>query len=203
MKTRDKILATALRLFNEHGVPNVTLRKIAGELFISQGNLNYHFKHREDIIESLYYQLYELFEVERKKTTSHVIDLPFLLESTKTGMENLFKYRFFMIDFNQNMRENPKLHAHFKQLEEIRRQTYEQAFNGAIKSGLMRAPAFEGEYQGLNDRIRVFSDFWIASVELYGEPIDGAVEKYHNLLVEMFFPYFTKEAQREFLLKRL
>ena len=67
MKTRDKILQTALNLFNQHGVPNVTLRRIAAEMFISQGNLNYHFKHREDIIEALYFQLLETFETEKVK----------------------------------------------------------------------------------------------------------------------------------------
>lgn len=203
MKTRDKILQTALNLFNKHGVPNVTLRRIAAEMFISQGNLNYHFKHREDIIEALFFQLMETFEAEKSRLTNEQMDFQFILNSTKKGMEALFNYRFLMIDFNQNMRENPKLHEHFKQLEEVRKQTYLFAFNLAIQAGIMRAPAFEKEYEGLNERIRVFSDFWIASAEVYNEPMEGAVDKYHNLLVEMFFPYFTKEAQREFLLKRL
>lgn len=203
MKTRDKILQTALNLFNQHGVPNVTLRRIAAELFISQGNLNYHFKHREDIIEALFFQLMETFEAEKSKLDTEKMDFQFVLDSTRNGMEALFKYRFLMIDFNQVMRENPKIHQHFKELEEIRKTTYLYSFDLAIKAGIMRAPAFEGEYVGLNERIRVFSDFWIASAEIYNEPAESTVDKYHNLLVEMFFPYFTKEAQREFLLKRL
>ncbi len=203
MKTRDKILTTALNLFNEFGVPNVTLRRIAAEMKISQGNLNYYFKHREDIIEALYFQLLETFEQEKSRLSTEKIDFHFVLDSTRAGMEALFRYRFLMIDFNQNMRENPKLHEHFKQLEEIRKQTYLHAFNLAIEAGIMRAPAFKGEYEGLNERIRVYSDFWIASAEIYNEPKESTVDKYHQLLVEMFFPYFTKEAQREFLLKRL
>lgn len=203
MKTRDKILQTALNLFNQFGVPNVTLRRIAAEMFISQGNLNYHFKHREDIIEALYFQLFETFETEKAKLDTEKMDFQFVLDSTKAGMEALFKYRFLMIDFNQNMRENPKLHEHFIQLEKVRKITYLHSFDLAIKAGIMRAPAFEGEYDGLNERIRVFSDFWIASAEVYHEPPEHTVDKYHNLLVEMFFPYFTREAQREFLLKRL
>lgn len=203
MKTKDKILQTALNLFNQHGVPNVTLRRIAAEMFISQGNLNYHFKHREDIIEALYFQLLEVFNEEKGKLDTEEINFQFVMDSTRAGMEALFKYRFLMIDFNQNMRENPKLHAHFIQLEEIRKQTYLHSFNLAIDAGVMRAPAFKGEYEGLNERIRVYSDYWIASATVYNEPEESTVDKYHNLLVEMFFPYFTKEAQREFLLKRL
>lgn len=203
MKTRDKILQTALNLFNKHGVPNVTLRRIAAEMFISQGNLNYHFKHREDIIEALYFQLLDAFNAEKEKLDTEEINFQFVMDSTRSGMEALFRYRFLMIDFNQNMRENPKIHEHFIQLEAVRKQTYLHSFNLAIDAGVMRAPAFKGEYEGLNERIRVFSDFWIASAAVYNEPEETTVDKYHNLLVEMFFPYFTKEAQREFLLKRL
>ena len=203
MKTRDKILHTARNLFNEFGVPNVTLRRIAAEMKISQGNLNYHFKHREDIIEALYYQLMEVFNEEKGRLGVEEINFEFVMDSTKKGMAALFEYRFLMIDFNQNMRENPKIHEQFMQLELVRKQTYLYSFSLAINAGVMRAPAYEGEYEGLNERIRVFSDFWIASAEIYKEPKETTVDKYHGLLVEMFFPYFTKEAQREFLLKRL
>lgn len=203
MKTRDKILHTALQLFNTYGVPNVSLRRIAAEINISQGNLNYYFKHREDIIEALYFQLLEVFNEEKSKLDTEKMDIQFVLNSTRSGMEALFKYRFLMIDFNQNMRENPKLHEHFKQLENIRKVTYLHSFHLAIDAGIMRAPAFKGEYEGLNERIRVYSDYWIASAAVYNEPEESTVDKYHGLLVEMFFPYFTKEAQREFLLKRL
>lgn len=203
MKTRDKILAIALELFNKYGVPNVTLRRIAAELKMSQGNLNYHFKLREDIIEALYNQLMEVFNTEKAKLDTEEMNFQFVLDSTRAGMEALFRYRFLMIDFNQNMRENPKLHEQFMQLEQIRKQTYLYSFNLAITAGIMRAPAFKTEYEGLNERIRVFSDYWIASAAVYNEPEETTVDKYHGLLVEMFFPYFTKDAQREFLLKRL
>lgn len=202
MKTRDKILQTARQLFNEYGVPNVTLRRIALELKMSQGNLNYHFKHREDIIEALYFELLETFNEEKSKLDTSKMDFQFIMDSIKAGMEALFKYRFLMIDFNQNMRENPQLHSHFKELEGIRKQTYLHAFNLAIESKIMRSPMFEGEYDGLNERIRVYSDYWIASSAVYQEDQTTAVEKYSSLLVEMFFPYFTEEAQQTFLQKR-
>jgi AcrR family transcriptional regulator len=202
MKTREKILFTARGLFNEFGVPNVTLRRIAATMNISQGNLNYHFKKREDIIEALYYQLMEVFNEEKGRLNKKYISFDFILDSTRKGMSALYEYRFLMIDFNQNMRENPKIHEQFILLEQIRKETYLYAFKLAIEAGVMRSPLFEGEYEGLNERIQVFSDFWIASSDIYKEPKKEVVDKYHNLLVEMFFPYFTINAQQQFLQRR-
>ena len=53
--TKEIIINTALKLFNTEGLSKVTLRTIANKMGISQGNLNYHFKKRDDIIEALYF----------------------------------------------------------------------------------------------------------------------------------------------------
>lgn len=50
MKTREKIIETALNLFNEKGYANVGVREIARNLGISPGNLSYHFSRKEDIL---------------------------------------------------------------------------------------------------------------------------------------------------------
>ena len=53
MKTRERILLTALTLFNKHGENAVTSVDIALELDISPGNLYYHFKGKESMVVAL------------------------------------------------------------------------------------------------------------------------------------------------------
>ena len=51
--TKEWILETACRLFNEHGSQAVSTKRIAKEMGISPGNLYYHFKNKEEIIRAL------------------------------------------------------------------------------------------------------------------------------------------------------
>jgi AcrR family transcriptional regulator len=54
IKTRDLILDVALVLFNDEGEPLVTSVDLANEMNISPGNLYYHFKGKEEVVEELY-----------------------------------------------------------------------------------------------------------------------------------------------------
>ena len=54
MKTRDKILAAALTLFNEQGEHKVSTNHVAAHLGMSPGNLYYHFKNKQAIIFELF-----------------------------------------------------------------------------------------------------------------------------------------------------
>ena len=59
MKTRDRILAAALELFNQKYERKVTTNHIASHLKISPGNLYYHFKNKQEIIYELFLQYEE------------------------------------------------------------------------------------------------------------------------------------------------
>jgi len=54
--TRDRILEVCLDVFNERGPAEVTTAEIAAEVGISEGNLHYHFRRKEQIVAALFDQ---------------------------------------------------------------------------------------------------------------------------------------------------
>ena len=139
IKTKDRILQTALHLFNTKGLAKVTLRTIAQEMGISQGNLNYHFKKREELIEGLYYQLVERFDQLFELAETAEFQLSYLLPITQQTMELLYAYRFLMLDFVQVMRAHPEVRQHFQELGQRRTQQFRMALMVLEGQGMIRA----------------------------------------------------------------
>ena len=68
MKTKEKILATATKVFNEKGFSSVNLKELAGVLGISRGNLAYHFKNKDELLEAIVKEMWEKIAAEKEKT---------------------------------------------------------------------------------------------------------------------------------------
>ncbi len=117
-RTRERILALALRLFNDIGEPNVTTSAIAEEMNISPGNLYYHFRNKDDIVNALF----EQFEREidplldaPKRQEIHFEDAWLFLHLL---FESIWRYRFVYRDLNDLLSRNRRLELHFRTIME-------------------------------------------------------------------------------------
>jgi len=198
MKTKNKILLTALSLFNKRGVKDVTLRQIALEIGISQGNLNYHYKTKADLIAELYYQLVDEMNSEMEKIVQDQAILPFLYKSSLISMQTLYNYRFILQDLYKVLETNDKLKIHYVKLQDLRKQQYLALFDQMIQHKLIREKAFEGEYERLYERMNILGDNWINAAFLFNIPEDALVSYYHQLLFEVIFPYLTEEGRKQY-----
>ncbi len=192
--TIERILDSAHRLFNESGIAAVTIRGIAAAAGISHGNLTYHFKDRSEILLALHERLLQRALSENRAFKDRADPLESLIETTRRGFAILMEYRFLMIDLIEAVRTAPILRDRLREVEKIRSSMYLEAIETMKKAGYLRKPTYDTEYEDLIERIRIFSDFWIASSEIYRN-MNQADQILHNtrLFLTQFYPYLTKK----------
>lgn len=107
MKRKDKILLVSLELFNEMGEPNISSVDIANEMEISPGNLYYHFKGKEEIVERLIQRFREviegLVEASRREETTMAIQWTYVY----FYIESFYTHRFFLRNLNDMVNNYP------------------------------------------------------------------------------------------------
>ena len=111
MKTRDRILDTALRLFNESGTAAVTTNHIADALGISPGNLYYHFRNKDEIIRALFEQLFELWDKLFALPPDQVPTLDVLQRLVRANFTVMGDYRFIYRELIALLRRDDALRA--------------------------------------------------------------------------------------------
>lgn len=123
VKTREKILHTSLQLFNEEGESHVTTVDISNELDISPGNLYYHFKGKEIIIENLF----EKFEEEFGDILHAPINKELKIEDSwyylYVVFEEMYHYRFIYQNLSDLLQRYEVINKRFRRLLNLKFQT--------------------------------------------------------------------------------
>jgi len=159
-RTRERILELSLRLFNDFGEPNVNTTLIAEEMNISPGNLYYHFKNKDDIINCVFQQFER--EIDRllalpSERQPNVEDAWLFLHVL---FELIWKYRFFYRDLNNLLANNRTLELKFKQLLTQKVHVARGLCEGLARAGeLQAAPR---EIEALATNMVVVATYWLS-----------------------------------------
>jgi AcrR family transcriptional regulator len=159
-RTRQRILDLALRMFNEVGEPNVTTSAIADELNISPGNLYYHFRNKDDILNAL------LEDFERE--IDHVLEAAQERDPTVEDawlvlhrlFETIWKHRFIYRDLNDLLSRSRRLETHFKRLLGRKTKTARALCSGLAHRGVLAAS--EREIETLATNMVVVATYWLS-----------------------------------------
>lgn len=197
-ETKLKILNNALDLFNAKGVFNCSLRMIAGASEMSQGNLTYHFKTKNEIIELLYFELVEKVDAEMMKLIHMPSVLSLMYHSAGNSMKIFFEYRFLMRDLYLIFKENEKIRMHYMGLQQVRGQQFLMLIDSLVKEEIFRPAIIENEYARFYERMNILSDNWINAQEIVHNTMTAPVDYYKDLLFEVIFPYLTAKGRVEF-----
>jgi AcrR family transcriptional regulator len=181
MNTRDRILETALRLFNQSGTAAVSTNHIADALGISPGNLYYHFRNKEAIIRALFEQqfahwdaMYSLPYPDEGRGDDRLptlVDLRQLVEGTFViGWD----YRFIYRELIALLRRDDELNRRWVAVRARGFAGFRELFGVFVAAGVLRSPGEPDVVTRLAELCWLISEFWLASVEVSGQTVDAA-----------------------------
>jgi AcrR family transcriptional regulator len=197
LSTKQKILNTSIRLFNEDGMANVPLQQIAKEIGISPGNLAYHFKNKEAIIEAIDEELYQ--EANEILSTYRIfpnfIDFDNQLNKYFSFIQ---KYPFYFLDLLQIERHYPavqlKRKRHISKMISQIRNRFE--FNEKRKVIVPEPRA--GLYDNTAASIWVLITFWFPQNQVRGTDFSSNIQQFKEMVWDQIFPYLTSSGVKEF-----
>lgn len=201
-KTKEKILNTSRILFNELGYGNVTIRMIALKLNMSSGNLNYHFKKREDILEALYFEMVATFDERIANLEQQTITLDKMQIDIKTSMKRMVDYTFFWSDLYNLLSLNKKIKTHFNTVYIRRKNGLDFVFNHFIETQILKPFEFKKEREFLVERMINFGNTWLYASSLYKKQTftNKYINNQTNSLIALLYPYLTDKGKTEFQL---
>ena len=194
MKTRERILATALRLFNESGTGPVSTNHIAEALGISPGNLYYHFSNKEEIIRALFEQQFARWDGDYAFPDDRLPNLDDLQQLVRTTFVTAWEYRFMYRELIALLRRDTQLHQRWVDVRERGFEGFHELFNLFVAAGVLRDPGDSAVVTRLAELVWLISEFWLASVEVSGETVDAAqMDHGVELMLQVLAPFIVDQ----------
>lgn len=191
-RTKERILDKAVELFNAQGIVNTSIRNIADALQISPGNITYHFKSKEEIIQHIQ---------ERNFSTIQSV----LAQSERVGLEHFDKIldtvmlqqkqvRCFFADTMNIVRYYPGVARKLAQNILTNLKTARALFDYFVGQGLLKPEKTEGIYDQLIHSILLVCVSWLKHTTLMAtDDINFSEEYFRELLRNMLIPHLTEK----------
>jgi AcrR family transcriptional regulator len=137
--TKEKIIETSIKLFNEKGCLNTSTRHISDELGISVGNLYYHFKNKEEILIEIFINYVNIIFKEINAINYEKDEIFLLRDFLLNNLETDIKYRFLRFELNLLLISFPKFKNIMEEqlqneIEMLKKLLNHQIFYGYIRT---------------------------------------------------------------------
>lgn len=194
--TKEKIINVSVELFNERGIWPVTLRDIAEKIGISIGNLAYHFKNKDYIIEEIFRRM----EAERQQRLSEVQLIPSFDNANRQTLAILnisYKYRFFFLDTPDILRAYPGIAAQYRVQVEENIRYIRAILDYSVGTGNLVAEPFPHCYDRLSETVWSVIQFWLLKEAIRGRR-NVNPEDARATMWSLVSPYLTEKGLKNF-----
>ena len=195
-RTRERILEIALVMFNSQGEPNVTTNHIADELEISPGNLYYHFRNKDDIVE----QLFAAYETRMDQALLVPEERLPTLEDIWMQLHRVFEcmwdFRFLYRDLVDILSRNRKLKLHFGRMLNRAASSASEVLKGLAQAEILRATA--DEIRASAENVLLLTTFWLNFNAVRNSRADPSQEDLNQGIyqVMLLIAPFLRDAER-------
>ncbi len=192
MKTRDRILSTVISAFNERGFHAHSIADLAQKCNMSRGNLAYHYKYKEDILDDIAIRM----DKDIKRFLRHRKDFPAFynlsldIRTCKYLQKNYpFVFRDMSILEYDSIREVMQ-----KWSKDVIKRNL-NAFAYGIKVGNIKEEQYEGLYYQLAVNAWLITYYWIAQ---HSVRETGTNDQPERMVWSTIIPHFTEKGLKEF-----
>lgn len=203
MKTKDRIIATAIELFNEKGTKAVSTNHIAAAAGISPGNLYYHFRNKEEIIRSILARLDEQgMEEYQKILERHELgSARALIEVFEIIQKLNWRYRFFKRELAALFLNDPLLKQQATSAPENMIMIARANIDAAVeKKHLKNIP--EESRALLAEEFCMINLFWVNYLDIWDMEItEENLKRGSEHMLFLMRPYLTKKGLAESILE--
>jgi len=192
--TKETILNTALKLFNNNGAYAITTRHIASEMGISPGNLYYYYKNKEEIIRRLLEYLTNDFSTIYKNWPDKIDKkIKFGDLITETG-NIIYKYRYFYAEIATLMDKDPQLRKMYFEIKNDRINDFKKIYILLTKSDILAIPISEDDFNIIVENVWSMSEFTIQSMRINRIRITQSnISLYFKRIIHPIKPYLKKQ----------
>lgn len=191
-QTKNNVLQKAIELYNESGTASVSMSALAESLGMSAGNLQYHYKGKEDVIRDIYEVMFNDWQ-----TIYTGMDETFNVETLRAIMKKNFdltwKYRFFYREYAALLRNDPKLGKRFREVQEQRLAEQESLINLLTGKSVRGSAADPKEIRNVVLIGWVLGNTWLSYAESAGRKMDkSALDEAVEMMILHYKPYLPK-----------
>ena len=200
MKTKEKILQTALLLFNTRGVSKVSSKAISEEIGMSYGNLCYHFPKKDDIIMRLHQNLLDELDESFEKVERDIFAFDSLVVTLRKMMTLTEKYCFLFFSSHElQLKYEP---IRLKSIE--RAKEYHNLLlrisEFLMANGYMKSDDDKESVKMFVHGLLILYNSWITDSQLFYNEKGGIskVDYYLKVLFSMLRPSLTRKGIEAF-----
>ncbi len=191
-QTKDKIIQKAIDLFNEQGTAAVSLNSLAEALGISTGNLQYHYRSKEEIFRAILEVMFNEWNAVYQEMDTESFTMDTLRRTLRINFNLVWKYRFFYRELNALLCSDEILAKRYAIIQEQRLAKQEMLTKQIARSNRVR-PLSKLELRNMVLAGWVLSNSWLAYVESTGRTVDEtAMDDAVEVLVQFYKPYLEK-----------